>query len=181
MNKKYEGTKTKENLLTAFGGESQARNKYTYFASVAKKEGYEQISAIFLETAGNEKEHAELWFKELGLIGNTSENLKEAADGENYEWTDMYHGFALTAEEEGFPELAAKFRLVGSVEKHHEERYRALKENVDLNKVFKSKDGKVAVWKCRNCGYIMMKENAPELCPCCDHPKAYFELLSENF
>ena len=175
----YAGTQTEKNLETAFSGESQARNKYTYFASVAKKEGYEQIAALFLKTAENEKEHAKLWFKELGHLGNTSENLLAAAEGENYEWTDMYDGFAKTAEAEGFPELAAKFRMVGEVEKHHEERYRALLNNVETKKVFEKSE--VKVWECRNCGHIVVGTKAPEVCPVCDHPQSYFELHAENY
>lgn len=180
MENKYKGTKTYENLLTAFAGESQARNKYTFFASVAKKEGYEQISAIFLETAENEKEHAKLWFKELYGIGSTLDNLLAAAEGENYEWTEMYDEFAKTAEEEGFKELAARFRLVGQVEKHHEERYRKLFSNIENNEVFTKKTG-IKIWKCRNCGYIYVGESAPKVCPCCNHPQAYFELENENY
>ena len=176
---KYAGTKTEQNLKDAFAGESQARNKYTYFASVAKKAGYEQIAAIFLKTADNEKEHAKMWFKELNGIGNTAENLGAAADGENYEWTDMYAEFAKTAEEEGFPELAAKFRLVGEVEKHHEERYRALLKNVETAAVFEKSE--VKVWECRNCGHIVVGTAAPEVCPVCKHPKSYFELHAENY
>ena len=175
----YAGTQTEKNLETAFSGESQARNKYTYFASVAKKEGYEQIAALFLKTAENEKEHAKMWFKELGHLGNTSENLLAAAEGENYEWTDMYDGFAKTAEAEGFPELAAKFRMVGEVEKHHEERYRALLNNVETKKVFEKSE--VKVWECRNCGHIVVGTKAPEVCPVCDHPQSYFELHDENY
>ena len=175
----YAGTQTEKNLETAFSGESQARNKYTYFASVAKKEGYEQIAALFLKTAENEKEHAKMWFKELGHLGNTSENLLAAAEGENYEWTDMYDGFAKTAEAEGFPELAAKFRMVGEVEKHHEERYRALLNNVETKKVFEKSE--VKVWECRNCGHIVVGTKAPEVCPVCDHPQSYFELHAENY
>ena len=177
---KYDGTKTLENLQTAFAGESQARNKYTYFASVAKKEGYEQIAAIFLETAENEKEHAKLWFKELEGIGDTLTNLKHAAEGENYEWTEMYKEFADVAEKEGFPELAARFRLVGEVEKHHEERYKALFANVENNEVFTKKTG-IKVWKCRNCGHIVIGKSAPQVCPVCAHPKAYFEIKAENY
>ncbi|MBQ6236135.1 MAG: rubrerythrin family protein [Clostridia bacterium] len=176
---KYTGTKTEQNLLAAFAGESQARNKYTYFASKAKKDGYEQIAALFLKTADNEKEHAKLWFKELGGIGTTAENLKAAADGENYEWTDMYEGFAVTAEEEGFKELAAKFRLVAAIEKHHEERYRALLHNVETAAVFEKSE--VKVWECRNCGHIVIGEKAPEICPTCAHPQAYFEVNCENY
>ena len=175
----YAGTQTEQNLLAAFAGESQARNKYTYFASAAKKEGYEQISALFLKTAENEKEHAKLWLKELKGIGNTAENLAAAADGENYEWTDMYEGFAKTAEEEGFPELAKKFRLVAAIEKHHEERYRALLRNVEAQEVFKKSE--VKVWECRNCGHIVVGTEAPEVCPVCAHAQAYFELRAENY
>ena len=176
---KYSGTKTEKNLEAAFAGESQARNKYTYFASVAKKEGFEQISALFLETAENEKEHAKLWFKELDGIGNTAVNLKAAADGENYEWTDMYENFAKDAEAEGFKDLAAKFRLVGQVEKHHEERYRALLNNVETAQVFEKSS--VKVWKCRNCGHIAVGTKAPAVCPTCAHPQSYFELNAENY
>ncbi|MCR5705414.1 MAG: 4Fe-4S binding protein [Acholeplasmatales bacterium] len=176
---KYEGTQTQKNLETAFAGESQARNKYTYFASVAKKEGFEQIAALFLKTADNEKEHAKLWFKELDGIGNTAQNLEEAANGENYEWTDMYDGFAKTADEEGFPELAAKFRAVAAIEKHHEERYRALLHNVEAQEVFKKSE--VKVWECRNCGHIVVGTKAPEVCPVCLHPQSYFELNCENY
>ena len=177
---KYTGTQTEKNLLTAFAGESQARNKYTFFASVAKKEGYEQISAIFTETADNEKEHAKMWFKELGGIGSTPENLVAAAEGENYEWTTMYKEFAETAEKEGFKELAVKFRLVGDVENHHEERYNQLLENIKTERVFKREDKKT-VWKCRNCGYIYVGDKAPSVCPCCAHPQSYFELYSKNY
>ena len=173
------GSKTEANLLAAFAGESQARNKYTYFASKAKKEGYEQIAALFLKPADNEKEHAKLWFKELGGIGDTAENLASAAAGENYEWTDMYAGFAKTAEEEGFKDLAAKFRLVAAIEKHHEERYRALLKNVETQQVFAKSE--VKVWECRNCGHIIVGTKAPELCPTCAHPKAYFEINAENY
>ena len=176
---KYAGTQTEKNLQAAFAGESQARNKYTYFASVAKKEGYEQISALFLKTADNEKEHAKLWFKELDGIGNTAENLVSAAAGENYEWTEMYAGFAKTAEEEGFHELAAKFRLVAAVEKHHEERYRALLHNVETAEVFKKSE--VKVWECRNCGHLIVGTEAPVVCPTCDHPQSYFEVHAENY
>ena len=179
MANKYAGTQTEKNLMAAFAGESEARNKYTYFASKAKKEGYEQIAALFLKTADNEKEHAKLWFKELGELGNTAENLLHAAEGENYEWTDMYDGFAKTADEEGFHELAAKFRLVAAIEKHHEERYRALLHNVDTAQVFEKSE--VKVWECRNCGHIMVGTQAPELCPACAHPKAYFEVHAENY
>lgn len=176
---KYAGTKTEKNLETAFSGESQARNKYTYFASVAKKEGYEQIASLFLKTADNEKEHAKLWFKELNGIGNTTENLVAAAAGENYEWTDMYAGFAKTAEEEGFTELANKFRLVAAIEKHHEERYRALLRNVETAEVFKRSE--IKVWECRNCGHIVVGKEAPEVCPVCNHPQSYFEIHAENY
>ena len=176
---KYAGTKTEQNLRAAFSGESEARNKYTYFASVAKKEGYEQISALFLKTAENEKEHAKLWFKELNGIGITAENLESAADGENYEWTDMYEGFAKDAEAEGFTELARKFRLVAAVEKHHEERYRALLKNVETAQVFEKSE--VKVWECRNCGHIVVGTKAPEICPTCAHPRAYFEIHAENY
>ncbi|MBQ7173627.1 MAG: rubrerythrin family protein [Clostridia bacterium] len=176
---KYAGTKTEQNLRDAFSGESQARNKYTYFASVAKKEGYEQISAIFLKTAENEKEHAKMWFKELAGIGNTTDNLNAAADGENFEWTDMYESFAKTAEEEGFSELAKKFRMVGEIEKAHEERYRALIKNIETAKVFEKSE--VKVWECRNCGHIVVGTKAPDVCPVCNHPQAYFELREENY
>ena len=179
MANKYEGTQTEKNLLEAFSGESQARNKYTYFASKAKKDGFEQISALFLKTADNEKEHAKMWFKELNGIGSTAENLAAAAEGENYEWTDMYEGFAKTAEEEGFPELAAKFRMVGEIEKKHEERYRALLHNVEMQEVFQKSE--VKVWECRNCGHIVVGEKAPEVCPVCAHPQAYFEIHAENY
>lgn len=165
--------------MTAFAGESQARNKYTYFASVAKKEGYEQIAAIFQKTADNEKEHAKLWFKALGSLGNTAENLLAAAEGENYEWTDMYSTFAKEAEEEGFHALAEQFRGVAAIEKTHEERYRALLNNVEMNKVFE-KAGE-AIWECRNCGHLVMGKKAPEVCPVCNHPKAYFELRTQNY
>ena len=178
-NSKYAGTETEKNLQTAFAGESQARNKYTYFASVAKKEGFEQISAIFAKTADNEKEHAKMWFKELKGIGNTAENLAAAADGENYEWTDMYDGFAKTAEKEGFLELAEKFRAVAAIEKAHEERYRALLKNVETAKVFEKSE--VKVWECRNCGHIVVGTKAPEICPVCDHPQSYFEVRCENY
>ena len=176
---KYAGTQTEKNLQEAFAGESQARNKYTYFASVAKKEGYEQMSEIFMKTAENEKEHAKLWFKELGGIGNTAENLAEAAAGEYYEWTDMYSGFADTADAEGFHELAAKFRLVAAIEKTHEERYRALLKNIELAEVFARSE--VQIWECRNCGHIVVGTNAPEVCPTCNHPQSYFELRKENY
>ena len=176
---KYAGTQSEKNLMTAFAGESEARNKYTFFASVAKKQGFEQIAALFLKTADNEKEHAKLWFKELNGIGDTADNLKAAAAGENYEWTDMYDSFAKTAEEEGFPELAAKFRMVAEIEKHHEERYRALLHNVEAQVVFKKSE--VKVWECRNCGHIVVGEKAPEVCPVCAHPQAYFEVHAENY
>ena len=179
MANKYAGTQTEKNLCEAFAGESQARNKYTYFASKAKKEGFEQICAIFTKTADNEKEHAEIWFKELEGIGNTAENLAAAADGENYEWTDMYEGFAKTADEEGFPELAKKFRLIAAIEKHHEERYRALLQNVEAQEVFKKSS--VKVWECRNCGHIVVGTEAPEVCPACNHAQSYFELRAENY
>ena len=179
MSNKYAGTQTEKNLEAAFAGESQARNKYTYFASKAKKEGFEQIAALFLKTAENEKEHAKLWFKELNGIGSTAENLAAAADGENYEWTDMYEGFAKTAEAEGFPELAAKFRLVGAIEKHHEERYRTLLKNVETAAVFQKSD--IRIWECRNCGHIVIGEKAPEICPTCAHPQSYFELNAANY
>ncbi len=176
---KYQGTQTEKNLLAAFAGESQARNKYTYFASKAKKDGFEQISALFLKTADNEKEHAKLWFKELEGIGSTAENLAAAADGENYEWTDMYEGFAKTAEEEGFHELAEKFRGVAAIEKKHEERYRALLKNVEAQQVFEKSE--VKVWECRNCGHIMVGTKAPEVCPVCAHPQSFFEIHEENY
>ncbi len=176
---KYTGTKTEKNLEAAFAGESQARNKYTYFASKAKKEGFEQIAALFLKTADNEKEHAKMWFKELEGIGDTAQNLAAAADGENYEWTYMYEGFAKTAEEEGFPELAQKFRLVAAIEKHHEERYRALLKNVGMAQVFAKSD--IKVWECRNCGHIVVGTQAPDICPTCSHPQSYFELNAENY
>ena len=179
MANKYAGTQTEKNLWAAFAGESEARNKYTYFASKAKKEGFEQISALFLKTADNEKEHAKLWFKELQGIGDTAHNLAAAAEGENYEWTDMYEGFAKTAEEEGFHDLAKKFRLVAAIEKHHEERYRALLKNVETAHVFAKSE--VKVWECRNCGHIMVGTNAPELCPTCAHPQSYFEVHAENY
>ncbi|MBO4540100.1 MAG: rubrerythrin family protein [Clostridia bacterium] len=176
---KYAGTQTEKNLLAAFAGESQARNKYTYFSSVAKKEGYEQISEIFIKTADNEKEHAKMWLKELAGIGKTTDNLKEAADGENFEWTDMYEGFAKTAEEEGFVDLAKKFRLVAAIEKHHEERYRALLKNIETAEVFAKSE--VKVWECRNCGHIVVGTAAPEVCPTCNHPQSYFEISASNF
>ena len=176
---RYEGTRTEKNLEAAFAGESQARNKYTYFASVAKKEGYEQISSLFLKTAENEKEHAKMWFKELNGIGDTAENLCAAAAGENYEWTYMYDGFDKTAEEEGFHDLAAKFRLVAAIEKSHEERYRALLKNVKTAEVFAKSE--VKVWECRNCGHIVVGKKAPEVCPTCNHPQSYFEVRAENY
>ncbi len=179
MSNRYAGTQTEKNLEAAFAGESQARNKYTYFASKAKKEGYEQIAALFLKTADNEKEHAKLWFKELNGIGDTKENLADAADGENYEWTDMYEEFAKTAEEEGFPELAAKFRGVAAIEKAHEERYRALLKNIEMQEVFKKSE--VKVWECRNCGHIVVGTKAPEICPVCAHPQSYFEISANNY
>ena len=175
----YAGTQTEKNLHAAFAGESEARNKYTYFASKAKKEGFEQIAALFLQTAENEKEHAKLWFKELNGIGTTAENLAAAAAGENYEWTDMYEGFARTAEAEGFPELAAKFRGVAAIEKHHEERYRALLHNVEAKEVFAKSE--VKVWECRNCGHIVVGTQAPDVCPVCNHPQAYFEINMQNY
>ena len=179
MANKYAGTKTEKNLWEAFAGESQARNKYTYFASTAKKEGFEQISAIFLKTAENEKEHAKLWFKELGELGATTDNLLHAAEGENFEWTDMYERMAKDAEEEGFPELAAKFRGVAAIEKAHEERYRALLKNVETAQVFEKSE--VKVWECRNCGHIVVGVKAPEICPVCAHPMAYFEINEKNY
>ena len=179
--KDLKGTKTEKNLMEAFAGESQARNKYTYFASKAKKEGYEQIAAIFLETAGNEKEHAELWFKYLngGQLNDTVANLEEAAAGENFEWTDMYDRMAKEADEEGFKEIAAKFRMVGAIEKHHEERYRKLAQNIKDGVVFSS-DGD-RIWVCRNCGHVVIGKKAPEICPCCLHAQSYFELKAENY
>lgn len=177
---KYAGTQTEKNLETAFAGESMARNKYTYFASKAKKEGFEQIAALFLKTADNEKEHAKLWYKELNDgVGDTAYNLEDAANGENYEWTDMYDGFAKTAEEEGFPELAARFRSVGEVEKHHEERYRALLKNVEMKEVFEKSE--VKVWECRNCGHICVGTKSPDVCPVCNHPQSFFEIHAENY
>ena len=173
------GSKTEKNLMEAFAGESQARNKYTYFASVAKKEGYEQIAEIFEKTANNEKEHAKMWFKALGELGTTSENLAAAAAGENYEWTDMYDRFAKEAEEEGFTRLAYQFRAVAAIEKSHEERYRALLNNVDMQKVFEKAEE--TMWECRNCGHLVMGKKAPEICPVCAHPKSYFEVRKENY
>ena len=176
---KYTGTQTEKNLEAAFAGESQARNKYTYFAQVAEKEGMEQIAEMFLKSAENEKVHAKIWFRELGGINGTPENLADAAEGEMYEWTEMYEGFAKTAEEEGFPELAAKFRGVAAIEKAHEERYRALLKNVEMQEVFKKSE--VKVWECRNCGHIVVGTEAPEICPVCNHPQAYFEITAENY
>ena len=173
------GSKTEQNLMTAFAGESQARNKYTYFASVAKKEGYEQIAAIFLKTADNEKEHAKMWFKALGELGDTAKNLAAAAEGENYEWTDMYATFAKEAEEEGFTKLAAQFRMVAEIEKSHEERYRRLLQNVKTLQVFEKSE--VKIWECRNCGHIVVGTKAPDVCPVCNHPQAYFEVAAENY
>lgn len=179
--KDLKGTKTEANLMAAFAGESQARNKYTYYASKAKKEGYEQIAALFLETANNEKEHAKIWFKLLhgGEMPDTMANLKDAADGENYEWTDMYAEFAKTAKEEGFARIAYLFEEVGKIEKEHEERYLKLLENVKEGKVFEA--GEVKIWKCRNCGHIVVGTSAPEVCPVCNHPKAFFEIKAENY
>ena len=179
MSNKYVGTQTEKNLQAAIAGESVARNNYTFFASKAKKEGFEQISALFLKTAENEKEHAKLWAKELGNIGSTAENLLAAAQGENYEWTEMYEGFAKTAEEEGFTELALKFRMVAAIEKSHEERYRALLKNVEMQEVFAKSE--VKVWECRNCGHIVVGTKAPEICPVCAHPQSYFEVREENY
>ena len=179
MKNKYSGTQTEKNLEAAFAGESQARNKYTYFASVAKKEGFEQMAEIFTKTADNEKEHAKLWFKELQGIGNTAENLVQAAEGENYEWTDMYEGFAKTAEEEGFTALAKKFRMVAAIEKRHEERYRALLHNIENNEVFARSE--IKIWECRNCGHIVVGENAPATCPVCAHPQSNIEIHVDNF
>ncbi len=173
------GSKTEKNLWEAFAGESQARNKYTYFASVAKKEGYEQIAEIFLKTAENEKEHAKLWFKALGELGQTAQNLVSAANGENYEWTDMYDRFAREAEEEGFTELAARFRGVAKIEKSHEERYRALLKNVEMQQVFEKAE--MTIWECRNCGHLVMGKKAPEVCPVCNHPQSFFEVRKENY
>ncbi|MDO5298225.1 MAG: rubrerythrin family protein [Clostridia bacterium] len=173
------GSKTEKNLMTAFAGESEARNKYTYFASVAKKEGYEQIAAIFQKTADNEKEHAKMWFKALGGLGDTAQNLLSAAEGENYEWTDMYATFAREAEEEGFTKLAVQFKMVADIEKAHEERYRALLNNVEMQQVFEK--GEMTMWECRNCGHLVMGKKAPEVCPVCAHPKSYFEVRKENY
>ena len=175
----YKGTKTEQNLLTAFAGESQARNKYTYFASVARKEGFQQIAAIFEATANNEKEHAKLWFKALGELGDTAQNLAAAAEGENYEWTDMYDGFAKDADEEGFHELAEQFRAVAAIEKTHEERYRKLLSNVELKKVFEKAEE--TMWECRNCGHLVMGKKSPDVCPVCNHPQSYFEVRAENY
>ena len=180
MANKYAGTQTEKNLEAAFAGESQARNKYTYFASRAKKDGFEQIASLFLQTADNEKEHAKMWYKELNDgIGTTAENLLDAANGENYEWTDMYENFAKTADEEGFTELAKKFRLVAAIERHHEERYRALLKNIETSQVFEKSE--VKVWECRNCGHIVVGTKAPDICPTCAHPQAYFEVSANNF
>ena len=176
---RYAGTKTEKNLLEAFRGESEARNKYTFFASVAKKAGFEQIAAVFLKTAENEKEHAKLWFKALGMLGDVKENLQAAANGENYEWTDMYERMAKDAEEEGFHDLAAQFRGVGAIEKMHEERYRKLLQNVEMQEVFKKSE--VKIWECRNCGHIVVGMEAPEVCPVCHHPQAFFEIHAENY
>lgn len=173
------GSKTEKNLRTAFSGEAEARSKYTYFASVAKKEGYEQIAEIFLKTAENEKEHAKMWFKALGGLGDTAENLLSAANGENYEWTDMYAAFAKEADEEGFTELAAKFRMVAAIEKSHEERYRALLKNVEMQRVFEKAE--MTIWECRNCGHLVMGKKAPQICPVCSHPQSYFEVRKENY
>ena len=176
---KYAGTQTEKNLMAAFAGESEARNKYTYFASKAKKEGFEQIAELFLKTADNEKEHAKLWFKELEGIGETKDNLKAAADGENYEWTDMYEEFAKTAEAEGFQALAKKFRMVAAIEKRHEERYRALLKNIETAAVFEKSE--VKIWECRNCGHIVIGTKAPTVCPVCAHPQSFFEISAENY
>ena len=179
MNNPYAGTQTEKNLEKAFAGESEARNKYTYFASKARKDGFEQMAAIFQKTADNEKEHAKLWFKELYGIGETKENLENAAEGENYEWTQMYAEFAETAEKEGFHELAVKFRMVAAIEKHHEERYRALLHNIEMQQVFEKSE--VKVWECRNCGHIVVGTAAPEICPVCSHPQSFFEVKEENY
>lgn len=179
MANKYAGTQTEKNLHAAFSGESEARNKYTYFASTAKKEGFEQIAALFLKTAENEKEHAKMWFKELDGIGDTAANLLTAAEAENYEWTNMYDEFARTADEEGFPELAEKFRLVGAIERQHEERYRALLHNVEAQEVFARSE--VKIWECRNCGHIVVGTSAPAICPACEHPQSYFEISVKNY
>ena len=179
MANKYSGTKTEKNLWEAFAGESQARNKYTYFASVAKKAGYEQIAALFLKTAENEKEHAKLWFKALGELGDTADNLLAAAEGENFEWTDMYDRMAKEAEEEGFSDLAEQFRGVAAIERHHEERYRALLHNIEVMEVFKKAD--IKMWECRNCGHVVIGKEAPNVCPVCNHPQAFFEISAENY
>lgn len=179
MKNKYIGTKTEKNLEAAFAGESEARNKYTFFASVAKKEGYEQMAELFLKTADNEKEHAKLWFKELSKLGDMKANLVAAAEGENYEWTDMYEQFAKDAEEEGFPDLAMKFRMVGAIEKRHEERFRTLLKNIENSEVFAKST--VKIWECRNCGHIVIGTNAPQICPVCNHPQSFFEIVGENF
>lgn len=178
-NNKYAGTKTEKNLMEAFAGESMARNKYSFFASIAKKEGYEQLAELFLKTADNEKAHAKLWFQELGGIGDTAANLEAAADGENYEWTDMYERMANEAEEEGFKALAMKFRMVGKIEKAHEERYRKLLENVEMKKVFERSE--VKIWECRECGNLVIGTNAPKVCPVCQHSQSYFEIKAENY
>ncbi len=176
---KYSGTETEKNLKAAFAGESEARNKYTFFANVAQKDGYEQLADIFRMTADNEREHAEMWFKELGGIGTTASNLKDAAEGEHYEWTDMYSGFAVTAEKEGFPELAKKFEMVADIEKRHEERFRALLENVEMNTIFEKSE--VKVWECRSCGHIAVSTSAPVVCPVCEYPQSYFQLCAINY
>ena len=176
---KYVGTKTEKNLMEAFSGESQARNKYTYFANIAQREGYDQISALFLQTARNEQEHARMWFEELGHLGDTAKNLLHAAEGENYEWTDMYDRFAKDADEEGFKELAESFRKVAAIEKAHEERYRALLNNVEMQKVFEK--GEETMWECRICGHLVMGKKAPEVCPVCKYSQTYFEVRSENY
>ena len=179
QNTQYVGTETEKNLRSALAAEALARNKYTFFAAKAKSEGFEQIAALFLDTAENEKEHAEIWFRELGYMGATADNLADAADGENHEWTSMYEGFAVTAENEGFPELAARFRMVGEVERHHEERYRALLHNVQMQQVFQRSE--VRIWECRNCGHVVVGLAAPEICPVCAHPQSYFQLKAENY
>ena len=179
MANKYAGTQTEKNLLEAFSGESQARNKYTYFASKAKKDGFEQIASLFLKTADNEKEHAKMWFKELNGIGSTADNLAAAAEGENYEWTDMYEGFAKTAEAEGFAELAAQFRAVGAIEKAHEERFLKLLNNVEMKQVFEKSEE--VMWQCRECGHLVIGKKAPEICPVCAHPQSFFELKKHNY
>ena len=179
MTNKFSGTETEKNLLAAFAGESKARNKYSYFAGVARKEGYQQIAELFEETANNERQHAKLWFKHLGGIGSTAENLKAAAEGENYEWTDMYEGFAKTAEREGFPELAAQFRAVGAIEKAHEERYLKLLNNIETQKVFEKSEE--VMWQCRECGHLVIGKKAPEVCPVCAHPQSYQQVRAENY